>query len=304
MAPRDVVSRAILKEMVLTGATCAYLDVRHIPGSVFRQRFPRITELCREFDIDVTSDLIPVRPSAHYMIGGVVTDDCGRTSVDSLLACGEVACTGVHGANRLASNSLLEGMVYGRLSGQAALEAVARMPASPRPLALKSEIAPSTRTELDVVDVRNSLRSVAWRNAGIERDGDRLAETIDILHFWGRYVMDKVFDEQFAWETQNMLTVVRLVATAARLRTESRGVHYRRDFPERDDKCKDTPARKCFPPIQDILAGTMWTLTQTTLNPMVPGTELTILFGQIYRKRNGYGASPWEKWRKPIPWPV
>lgn len=234
LAPRDIVSRAILAEMVETGATCAYLDARHMPGDAFRKRFPGITELCRQFDIDVTRDLIPVRPSAHYMIGGVVTDLDARTSVDRLFACGEAASTGVHGANRLASNSLLEGMVFGRIAGATAADAVGRAE-PPQARNAVSAIAPSARTELDLADVRNSLRSVAWRNIGIERCGERLTETIDILSFWGRYVMDKVFDDRFGWEMQNMLTVARLAATAANLRTESRGVHYRSDFPDLDD---------------------------------------------------------------------
>jgi L-aspartate oxidase len=169
------------------------------------------------------------------MIGGVKTDLAGRTNVENLFACGEAASVGVHGANRLASNSLLEGMVFGRIVGRAGADAVREDPAPLRPMRTQSVIAPSARTELDLADIRNSLRSIAWRNVGIERNGERLAETIDIINFWGHYAMDKVFDGRFAWEAQNMLTVMRLVATAAGLRTESRGVHYRTDFPELDD---------------------------------------------------------------------
>jgi L-aspartate oxidase len=235
LAPRDVVSRAIIAEMSSARATNVYLDVRHLPGETFRQRFPHITKLCSDFSIDVTRDPIPIRPAAHYMIGGVKTDLAGRTNVENLFACGEAASVGVHGANRLASNSLLEGMVFGRIVGRAGADAVREDPAPLRPMRTQSVIAPSARTELDLADIRNSLRSIAWRNVGIERNGERLAETIDIINFWGHYAMDKVFDGRFAWEAQNMLTVMRLVATAAGLRTESRGVHYRTDFPELDD---------------------------------------------------------------------
>ncbi len=235
LAPRDVVSRAILAEMSAARVTNVFLDVRHIPGEKFRKRFPHITQLCRDFGIDVTCDLIPIRPSAHYMVGGVATDLSARTSVDNLLACGEAASTGVHGANRLASNSLLEGMVFGQIAGSTAVEAIRRDSAPVSPIPVRSVIQPSARTSLDLADIRNSLRSVAWRNAGIEREGARLAETIEIIGFWGHYIMDKTFDDCVAWETQNMLTVTRLVATAANLRTESRGVHHRKDYPETDD---------------------------------------------------------------------
>ena len=118
LAPRDVVSRAIREQLRQTGETCAYLDCRHLIQQGFQERFPLITERCREFGIDVTCDLIPVCPGAHYMIGGIVTDLRARTTIDGLLACGESACTGVHGANRLASNSLLEGLVFGAIAGR------------------------------------------------------------------------------------------------------------------------------------------------------------------------------------------
>ncbi len=234
LAPRDVVSRAILAEMVQTGATCVYLDVRHIGAERFSRRFPWITSLCRQFEIDIARDLIPIRPAAHYMVGGVAVDGQTRTSVPGLLACGEAACTGVHGANRLASNSLLEGLVFGAEAGQQALRELASGDAV-RVVAVRNDIAESPRTELDIADVCNSLRSVMWRNVGIERHGDRLAETREIIEFWGHYVMDKVLDDRLGWEVQNMLTVARLVTAAASRRTESRGVHFRTDWPELDD---------------------------------------------------------------------
>jgi len=234
LAPRDVVSRAILHHIAATAATCVYLDVRHLPSGRFHSRFPNIAALCADFDIDVSRDLIPIRPAAHYMIGGVSVDRNGRSSMESLLACGEAASTGVHGANRLASNSLLEGLVFGKRAGQAAAQAVVQNGPAARPRTIKYAAAVSPRTELDLPDVRNSLRAICWRNVGIERTADRLAETMEIIDFWGRYVMDKVLSHRMGWETQNMLTVARCMTQAALAREESRGTHFRSDFPQPD----------------------------------------------------------------------
>lgn len=234
LAPRDVVSRAILTEMAKQNATCMYLDCRHINADKFRKRFPSISRLCEEFDIDVAKQTIPVRPAAHYMIGGVVVDSETRTDLPGLLACGEAASSGVHGANRLASNSLLEGLVFGAVAGQVAGESAQSNHAIGHPQAIKSEIEPSNRTMLDVADVRNSLISLMWRNVGIQRHEQRLDETAEIIGFWSRYVMDKLLDERHGWETQNMLTVARLMTASARRRTESRGVHFRTDYPDQD----------------------------------------------------------------------
>lgn len=234
LASRDIVSRAIATEMRRGHAACVYLDVRHFPPGHFAQRFPNLTRLCRDFDIDPERDLIPVRPSAHYAVGGVVVDDQGRTSLPGLLACGEVTSSGLHGANRLASNSLLEGLVFGRRVGRLAAERARANRHLNSPLPISHLLPRSSRTELDLVDVLNSLTSLMSRNVGVERSGDRLQETLEIITFWARYVMDKLFDEPLAWETQNMLTVALAVATGAATRCESRGVHYRTDFPHTD----------------------------------------------------------------------
>ena len=235
LAPRDIVSRSIIEHMRKTSATAVYLDARHWPAGRFAQRFPNIAKVCADFDVDVARDLIPVRPAAHYMIGGVDVDARGRSSIAGLWVCGEVASTGVHGANRLASNSLLEGLVFGKRVGRDAAEEALAGPAIADPHVLKHELAPSPRTELDLTDVRNSLRAVCWRNLGIDRTADRLAETLEIIDFWGRYVMDKVLADRVGWETQNMLTVAWCIAVAAGARNESRGVHFRSDFPDIDD---------------------------------------------------------------------
>lgn len=241
LAPRDVVSRAIIEQIRKTHHTHVFLDVRHLEIEAFKKRFPQLTRLCEQFDIDPSRDLIPIHPATHYMIGGVDADLSGRTSLPGLYAVGEASCSGLHGANRLASNSLLEGLVFGCRAGtDAALQA--RQNHVVFPQNLSHSIAPSSKTELDVTDVKSSLRSVMWRNVGIERDGERLNETREIIAFWCRYVMDKTFDPgvspelaQAGWELQNMLTVSFLVTAAAYTRTESRGAHHRLDYPQRDD---------------------------------------------------------------------
>jgi L-aspartate oxidase len=242
LAPRDVVSRAIVEQIRKTHFTHVYLDVRHLPSAEFRERFPQLGKLLAEFNLDPSKDLIPIHPAAHYMIGGVDVDLSGRTSLAGLYAVGEASCTGLHGANRLGSNSLLEGLAFGARTGaQAAQEA--KGIGLKFPLPLEHRVPASTRTELDVTDVKSSLRSVMWRNVGIERTGERLNETREIIAFWSRYVMDKTFDPATqghaaavaGWELQNMLTVCSLIASGAHARTESRGAHYRLDYPARDD---------------------------------------------------------------------
>ncbi len=236
LAPRDIVSRAILSQMRETESTHVYLDVRHFEKAYFAERFPWINELLESFDIDISHDLIPVRPSAHYMIGGVKTDISARTSIENLYACGEVASTGLHGANRLGSNSLLEGLVFGEIAGREVSKNIKPGAGHPKHPFIKCHIPQSVRTRLDTEDVTNSLRALMWRNVGITRTDQPLAEVQEIIRFWQRYVMDKTFDSAEGWQCQNMLTVSLLIAQSARTRCESRGVHYRRDFPQTDDK--------------------------------------------------------------------
>lgn len=237
LAPRDIVSRAIIARLAETGEPYVSLDARTVPS--FRQRFPGIWKVLSQFEIDPTTDLIPVRPAAHYMIGGVRTDADGRTSVPGLYCAGETACSGVNGANRLASNSLLEGLVFGRRAGNMCAEMRSTANAwhitpPPAPASLVSNIPDSDRGLLDLEDVRSSLRSAMWRNAGISRTGARLADATEMFDFWSRYTLDKVFDDPLGWETQNMLLAGALITRSALWREESRGCHTRSDHLTRD----------------------------------------------------------------------
>jgi L-aspartate oxidase len=231
LAPRDIVSRSILRHMLQTHDTQVYLDVRHLKD--LPKHFPGLVRLCRKFGLRPGKDMIPIRPAAHYMIGGVRTDAWGRTSIRNLFAAGECAAVGFHGANRLASNSLLECLVFGHRAGTVAGQEAS----SPVPKVSFRAARPGGRhAELDLEDIRNSLRSVMWRNVGIEREADGLSYAIDSIDFWSNYVLDAVFDEPGGWELQNMLLLGKLMAWAALKRTESRGVHYRNDHPRTDDR--------------------------------------------------------------------
>jgi len=234
LAPRDVVSRAILEQMAKSGSTHVFLDVRHIGADAFAARFPQIDSECRSFGIDPGSDLIPVHPAAHYMIGGARVDMDGRTSLPGLLACGEAACTGLHGANRLASNSLIEALVFGQRCGELAGRELAQANGKLTARQIDWTNERYDRTELDLADIRNSLRSLMWRNVGITRRGERLAETLEIVGFWQQYVLDKEFYNPAGWEIQNMLTAAHLITACALRRTETRGVHCRVDFLQTD----------------------------------------------------------------------
>jgi L-aspartate oxidase len=235
LATRDVVSRSMLKQMAKTHYTHVFLDARHMSEEAFRDRFPGIYQMCVSFEINPAKQPIPVHPSAHYMVGGVVTDLNGQTSIENLYAIGEVSNTGLHGANRLASNSLIEALVFGKRAGEHAGKLIAEESEDLIPPKLTVEVESSSRTELDMADVRSSLRSLMWRNVGIERNGPHLEEASEIISFWSRYILDKTFDSPAGWELQNMLEVATLVARSAALRTETRGVHYRTDFPALDD---------------------------------------------------------------------
>jgi L-aspartate oxidase len=235
LAPRDVVAQAIVRCMERTHHPNVYLDLSHLDPDKVRQRFPGIAKVCQGFGLDITKDQVPVRPGAHYMIGGVTVDERGRTSLPGLWAAGEVTSSGLHGANRLASNSLLEGLVFGTACGRGAAEAARAMPDTFTAVPVRSESVPDPAGDLDVADITNSLRSLMVRKMGIVRDRDGLLEAERDVAFWCRYVLARRFEARPGWELQNLLTVARLMIAGALKREESRGVHFRSDFPERDD---------------------------------------------------------------------
>ena len=235
LAPRDVVSRSIVVQMEKTQHPCVYLDLSRLDADRIRERFPSITKTCLEFGIDITKDAIPVRPGAHYLIGGVWVDEQGATSLDRLWAAGEVTSSGLHGANRLASNSLLEGLVYGARAGAAASSAARDVPDEFRAIPLENEAVKATAEPLDLADVKNSLQSLMWRSAGVWRDGKRLTTALETIRQWRHYALTRQLPDPAGWELQNMLQVAELMIHAALHREESRGVHLRTDFAEANE---------------------------------------------------------------------
>jgi L-aspartate oxidase len=236
LAPRDVVSQAIVRQMEMTRHPNVYLDLSHLEPDFVRRRFPGIEEACRKFGLDITQERIPVRPGAHYMIGGVTTDLHGRTTLPGLWAAGEVTSSGLHGANRLASNSLLEGLVLGAAVGAGVSRAAWETNDSYRALPLENPTVEDPVVPLDLDDIRNSLRSLTWRAVGVQRSGESLSEAAAAIHLWQGYVLPRQFRDPSGWELQNMLTTARIMATAALAREESRGVHLRTDFPHANDQ--------------------------------------------------------------------
>jgi len=236
LAPRDVVSQAIVSQMEKTRYPNVYLDLSHLEPAFVRGRFPGIAATCAKFGIDITRDRIPVRPGAHYMIGGLTVDLEGRTSLQGLWAAGEVTSSGLHGANRLASNSLLEGLVYGRHAGQGASTAAASQDDDFRALPLSNAPIAEPDESLDLSDIRNTLKSLMWRSVGVRRTEQDLREALRSVEHWQKYVLVRQFCDPEGWELQNMLTVARVIVRAALQRQESRGVHYRCDFPQTDNQ--------------------------------------------------------------------
>src|SRR5213080_1689431 len=234
LAPRDVVARAIMHELERSRAKdpVVYLDLTHLKASHVKARFPRIYSTCFQYNIDITTDLIPIRPAAHYAMGGVRTDLQGRTSLPALYAAGEAATTGVHGANRLASNSLLEGLVFGARAGRKMRDELRHGPAKARS---KPRVAYSNGpVAAGLEELVREMQELMWNEVGIVRDGVRLKHAIEHLERLApRVARPKT---RRSYEASNIHTVGLLVARSALAREESRGAHYRIDFPAHDDK--------------------------------------------------------------------
>ncbi|HLH02538.1 MAG TPA: L-aspartate oxidase [Bryobacteraceae bacterium] len=223
LAPRDVVSRSIVMELRATGDDSAYLDLTHLPAGFVREHYPRIFETCLQYGVNLEIMPAPVRPAAHYAMGGVETDLFGRTSIARLFAAGEVACTGVHGANRLASNSLLEGVVYGARAGKAMKTVEPRTKAiPPRPY----------NARFPAISERD-LRAIAWNACGVLRNGPELEAAYKRLQ--ARTYERSAVPDRARFEIRNIHQVATLISRAALAREESRGGHYRTDFPQKSE---------------------------------------------------------------------
>ncbi len=233
LAPRDVVARAIVHELEVSRMKdpVVYLDLTHLDEAHVRSRFPRIHSTCLRFNIDIATDLIPIRPAAHYSMGGVGTDLDARTSVAGLYAAGEVACTGVHGANRLASNSLLEGLVFGARAGKKMRDELRKGPA--RKQAAPRAAYSNGPVESAHEEIVREIQDLMWRDVGIVRTAQGMKRAIEQLTQLAPKVSHP--HTRRAWEAQNLQSVGLLVARAALARQESRGAHYRTDFPAHDD---------------------------------------------------------------------
>jgi len=234
LAPRDVVSRNIVRMMEEEGSDNVFLDCRHLGADFLRERFPTIREWLEEFEIDMATDLIPVAPAQHFHSGGILTELNGRSTVPGLYAVGEAACSGVHGANRLASNSLLEGLVFATRAAADAASLVAD-----GTLALAEPVDRPGPTSLAPATMRPRIQSVTHRGAGPFRDAEGLGRAVDVLAATrarfhttnGTTVMPQVAE----WETSNVLGAASVIAEAALAREESRGGHQRTDFPDTSD---------------------------------------------------------------------
>ncbi|ANS76361.1 L-aspartate oxidase [Paenibacillus yonginensis] len=231
LAPRDVVARAIVSEMEQTHANMVYLDITHEKPEVIRHRFPTIYETCLSYGLDMTTDWIPVAPAAHYMMGGVRTNLDGETNIPRLFACGEVSSTGVHGANRLASNSLSEALVF----GSRIVKRIQKLEVLPEQVCTGYDETRTAQPARDLAERKLKLQKTMVRKVGLRRTGELLQEGLEELkRELGIFQAKLVTAEQL--EFANMLTSSLLIAEMALQREESRGGHYREDFPERNDE--------------------------------------------------------------------
>lgn len=235
LAPRDIVARAIDSAIKKSGDECVFLDVTHLAPDEIKAHFPTIYARCLSFGIDITTDWIPVVPAAHYSCGGVRTDLQGRTTIPRLYACGETASTGVHGANRLASNSLLEALVFGKRAAKDALAYLEEQnSAAPSSLAVPKLGGAGTEDTAQVAALRHRLQTVMQKYVGIVRSDARLAKAaaaVEALHGEAQLLFDDSALSDAGLELRNMIDVAGLIVRCARMRRESRGLHFTTDYP-------------------------------------------------------------------------
>ncbi|MFH1382419.1 MAG: L-aspartate oxidase [Chloroflexota bacterium] len=230
LAPRDIVARSIVYEMEKTSSDRVFIDVTHLPARTVTTRFPHIYRFCLEHGLDITKGLIPVAPAAHYMIGGVKTNTWGETNIGGLFACGESACTGVHGANRLASNSLLEAVVFSNRIIEKTRDGKKTKPPTSQPAEVSYSLS-QRQTSLKVpTPSRSALQQLLWDKVGILRNGEGLIQTADILAAWQKSLPAPT--DHPTYELNNLIMTGRLLTEAALIRQESRGAHFRTDFPD------------------------------------------------------------------------
>ena len=233
LAPRDVVARAIAHELerVNRPDAAVYLDLTHLPSERVRKRFPTIYSTCMQYNIDIATELVPVRPAAHYAMGGVRTDLRGQTSIPGLFAAGEVACTGVHGANRLASNSLLEGLVYGARAAQNMREHLQSKHRNEPVASAKSAAANSNGQPAETEKFIKKVQSLMWQYVGVVREGKNLRQVVAELSA----LQPPAGSDRRSREAANILQAGLLIARSALAREESRGAHYRLDYPLKNE---------------------------------------------------------------------
>ncbi len=230
LAPRDVVARSILYEAKKTGSDRVFLDVTHLPPYVITTRFPHIYRFCLDHGLDITKSLIPVAPAAHYMMGGIKTNSWGETNIAGLFAAGEVACTGVHGANRLASNSLLEAVVFGKRIITRTTKGTETSSSSDQGKEVRRSLSQRQAPETVPPPSHSALQELLWDKVGIIRHKESLTKAADILAYWQK-ALPKPTDRP-SYELNNLVITGRLVTEAALIREESRGAHFRSDFPQ------------------------------------------------------------------------
>jgi L-aspartate oxidase len=226
LAPRDIVSRSIVSEMRRTGTRTAYLDMTALDEEFLKHRFPKIYEVCKSYNLNIAKDMLPVSPASHYCMGGIRTDLHGRSTLAGLYAAGEVTCTGVHGANRLASNSLLEGLVFGARAGKAAIADCSQINVK-IPISEETNIQNANTDEINVA-VRKRVKRVMWERVGIARDKNSLNRALTEFR--------QIEKSNLGTSSRNFVTLAKLIAKSALWREESRGGHFRDDFPSRNDE--------------------------------------------------------------------